>query len=171
MFVSAGQLVELCDWAEGISRRNLHHCLGTSLPHTFTSRTTPLHDKYADTAIGNVTGQLAVLTSSLLILFQGSKMTLLPSLFSSHTLTPTHTHTHTPTHTHTHTHTHRHTHRHTHTQTHTHTHTHTHTNTHPHTHTRTHTHTHTHTQTQSTFLFTILQILWFRKLLFRNVIA
>jgi Ca2+/Na+ antiporter len=56
--------------------------LGTSLPDTFTSRTTALHDEYADTAFGNVTGQLAVLTSSLLILFQGSKLTLLPSLFS-----------------------------------------------------------------------------------------
>ena len=43
--------------------------LGTSLPDT-TSRTVALHDKYADAAVGNVTGQSAVLTSSILIQFQ-----------------------------------------------------------------------------------------------------
>ena len=37
--------------------------LGTSLPDTFTSCSMTLHDEYADAAIGNVTGQSAVLTS------------------------------------------------------------------------------------------------------------
>ena len=50
--------------------------LGTSLPHTFTSRSMTLHDKYADAAIGNVTGQSAVLTSSILIPFHTTSVVI-----------------------------------------------------------------------------------------------
>ena len=47
--------------------------LGTSLPDKFSNRTTAIHDEYADSAIGNITGHLGVLTSSLPSCFRALK--------------------------------------------------------------------------------------------------